>query len=204
MRALLICIFLFNLPSIAMASSCEDSEVYSEALLKSAITHLLDSYSANAVKQPVEKCSAGPGALWSLTLAPHEEDEHFRYYRVVRCTPQADKSASGAMQCSSQEGRRFKYNGQHIDASADGEIAEFERVLDCFSEALRGGKVKISKYNSLLDSKLSIPLGVKTDISAIAAQPQFQRYTVKVMNNQYRFSVELDKEYGCFIEPLRS
>ena len=204
MRLFFTCLLLFGLPSIAAASSCEDSEIYTEALLTTAIEHLQETYGAEALKQPVEKCSAGPGALWRLALAGHEEDEHFQYYRVVSCTPAPQKTANLALQCKSSEARRLKYQGQLIDTSSDGDAVDFIHALDCFNEALRAGKVKVSKYNSLLDTYLSIPLTSSKDISAISAQPQFQRYTVKALNNRYRFSVELDKEFGCFIEPLRS
>ncbi|WP_373079145.1 hypothetical protein [Zhongshania sp.] len=202
MRALFIVLVLLNLPTLALASSCEDSEIYNETLLSSAIEHLLSTYGAEAVKQPVEKCTTGPGALWRLALASHEEDEHFQYYRVVSCTP-APQDAS-ALQCRSTEGRRLKYQDQVISASNDGTATDFIHALNCFAEALSAGKIKISKYNSLLDTYLSIPLSSKQEISAIAAQPQFQRFIVKALDDRYRFSVELDKEFGCFIDPLRS
>ena len=205
MRALLIFVLLLNLPAIAVASSCEDTEIYTETLLSSAVEHLLENYGEAAVKQPVEKCSTGPGALWQLALAAHEENANFQYYRVISCTPDhTNPATSSALQCKSQEARRLKYQGQVIEASSDGDAIEFIHALDCFNEALQAGNIKISKYNSLLDSYLSIPLTSSRDISAIAAEPQFKRYTIKALANRYRFSVELDKEFGCFIEPLRS
>ena len=204
MRVYFACLILFFLPALAGASSCEDSDIYTETLLTSAIAHLLDTYGADAVKQPVEKCSSGPGAIWRLVLAAHEEDEHFRYYRVVSCTPSKEKQASSTLQCQSHDARRLKYHDQLIDTSNDGDPIELIHALDCFNEALRAGNIKISKYNALLDTNLSIPLTSSQDISAITAQPQFKRFTVKALENRYRFSVELDKEFGCFIEPLRS
>ena len=204
MRALLIFVLLLNLPAIAVASSCEDTEIYTETLLNSAVEHLLENYGEAAIKQPVEKCSTGPGALWRLALAAHEEDAHFQYYRVISCTPDRTNPAPPALQCKTQEARKLKYQDQVIDASNDGDANDFIHALNCFNEALQAGNIKISKYNSLLDSYLSIPLTSRQEISAIAAEPQFKRYTIKALANRYRFSVELDKEFGCFIEPLRS
>ncbi|WP_373091125.1 hypothetical protein [Zhongshania sp.] len=204
MRIYLACLIFFCLPALASASSCQDSDIYTESLLTSAIAHLLNTYGADAVKQPVEKCSAGPGAVWRLALAAHEEDEHFQYYRVVSCTPSQEKQASSTLQCQSLDARRLKYHDQLIDSSNDGDPIELVNVLDCFNEAIRAGNIKISKYNALLDTHLSIPLTSSQDITAISAQPQFKRFTVKALENRYRFSVELDKEFGCFIEPLRS
>jgi hypothetical protein len=204
MRVYFACLILFCLPALASASSCEDSDIYTETLLTSAIAHLLNTYGADAVKQPVEKCTSGPGAIWHLALAAHEEDEHFQYYRVVSCTPSKEKRATSTLQCQSQDARRLKYRGQLLDTLSEGDPVELVHALDCFNEALRAGNIKISKYNALLDTNLSIPLTSSQDISAISAQPQFKRFTVKALANRYRFSVELDKEFGCFIEPLRS
>jgi hypothetical protein len=113
--------------------------------------------------------------------------------------------------CKSSEGRKIKYRGTAIDIDTalsdtnydNKQTKNYVLALNCFKQGLQAGKVKIPKYNQLLDTTLSIPLAADSTINSIKVLAGFRRYIVNTTPERHRFSVELNKEYGCFIELLK-
>jgi hypothetical protein len=206
LRVLLI---LFSaMPAFVNAADCEDTDIFNEKLLVNAVSQLVTRYGPKATSQAIYSCESGPGAKRLIKLAAHEQDDKFTYYRMVSCDL---NSSTEQIACEASEGRRIKYHDATIDtdnATDDKSVDETQtknslQALDCFSQGLQAGTVKIRKYNRLLDTNLDIPLALDTTINSINVLPGFRRYIVNVAPQQYRFSIELDKEYGCFIEPLK-
>ncbi|MBW2942136.1 hypothetical protein [Zhongshania aquimaris] len=199
---------LLSSPTISFAADCEDREIFTGELLTRAITQLVQNYGESASKQAISRCESGPGSKRQIKLAAHEQDDNFTYYRMVSCD---QGRAADDVSCKASEGRRIKYQGTTIDTdSAAGDsdknakfTENYLRALDCFSAGLQAGTVKARKYNRLLDTTLDIPLPVDSVINSIHLLPGFQRYIINAGAEHFRFSVELDKEYGCFIEVLK-
>ena len=202
-----IACLLLILPAFSFAADCEDSDIFDEKLLSTAIMQLVKSYGAAASKQTIASCESAPGTR-SIKLNAHEQDEHYTYYRMVNC---ATGNEASEISCKSAEGRRIKYRDTTIDTDkASDDIAFNEQqtsnyiaALDCFHQGLQAGTVKVRKYNRLLDTSLDIPLAINSEINSIKLLPGFKRYIVTATPERSRFSVELDREYGCFIEPLK-
>ncbi|MFT6551540.1 MAG: hypothetical protein ACJA1I_001580 [Zhongshania marina] len=202
----IVCLFLI-LPTLSLAADCEDRDLFDENLLSAAVTELVEAYGAKASKQTIASCESGFGTR-SIKLNAHEQDEHYTYYRMVNCVLGNDPSE---LSCESAEGRRIKYRDTTIDTDKASDDKEFNEqqtknyiaALDCFHQGLQAGTVKVRKYNRLLDTTLDIPLAVNSEINAIKILPGFKRYIVNATPERSRFSVELDREYGCFIEPLK-
>jgi hypothetical protein len=204
---LILALFLI-LPSISFAADCEDTDLFNEQLLSSAVTELVKNYGSAATKQAISSCESGPGARRQIKLGAHEQDDQFTYYRMVNCKVATESSD---VACESSEGRRIKYRGTTVDidnasndkSNTETQTKNYVLALDCFNKGLQAGTVKTRKYNQLLDTTLDIPLAVDSVINSINLLPGFRRYTINATPEDYRFSVELDKEYGCFIEPLK-
>ena len=198
---------LLILPTLSFAADCEDTYIFNEKLLSTAVTQLVKNYGSDASKQTIASCESAPGTR-SIKLNAHEQDEYFTYYRMVNCVM---GNAASEVSCESNEGRRIKYRDTTIDTDKATDDKEFNdkqttnyiAALDCFHQGLQTGTVKARKYNRLLDSTLDIPLAVNSEINSIKILPGFKRYIVNATPERSRFSIELDKEYGCFIEPLK-
>jgi hypothetical protein len=199
-QTLALLLFSILVPKLGLAADCQDPEIFNAAVLSSAATHLVEHYGTEAAQRPVESCEYGPGAVWRLSLAAHQQDEDFVYYPLLRCTP--DAKQADAITCHSHLARRIKYANKLIDTDDSGDADELRRSLACFSQAIQAGKVKIQRYNSLLDTTLSIPIKIGSKITSIYGRGEYQSYEVSVLRKPYRFSVTLNKEFGCFIEPL--
>jgi hypothetical protein len=199
---------LFVMPSISLAADCQDSDIFSEQLLSKAIIELVQNFGAAASAQAISSCEVGPGRQRQIKLSDHEQDQEFSYYRMITCEVNADPDE---ISCERGEGRKIKYRGTTIDTDTalsntsydDKQSKNYVVALDCFKQALQVGKVKIRKYNQLLDTTLNIPLAADSTINSIKVLAGFRRYIVNTTPERHRFSVELNKEYGCFIEPLK-
>ena len=202
----IVCLFLI-LPTLSLAADCEDRDLFDENLLSAAVTELVEAYGAKASKQTIASCESGFGTR-NIKLNAHEQDEHYTYYRMVNCVMGNEASE---LSCESAEGRRIKYRDTTIDTDKASDDKEFNEqqtknyiaALDCFHQGLQAGTVKVRKYNRLLDTTLDIPLATNSEINAIKILPGYKRYIVNATPERSRFSVELDREYGCFIEPLK-
>ncbi|CAA0110289.1 Uncharacterised protein [Zhongshania aliphaticivorans] len=195
-------------PTSSFAANCEDSEIFTEQLLSKAVQELVQHFGIEASKRPIASCESGPGTQRKIKLSDHEQDEFFTYYNMVSCHT---NTSAQEVSCNSSEGRRIKYQDTTIDTDRaltvkndnEKQIANYMLALDCFTQGLQAGTVKTRKYNRLLDTTLDIPLAADTVINSINMLPGFRRYTINASANHHRFSVELDREFGCFIEPLK-
>jgi hypothetical protein len=202
------CALLFIMPNISLSADCQDSDIFSEHLLSEAIAELVQDFGIAASTQAISSCEIGPGRQRQIKLSDHEQDEEFSYYRMLSCKVNTNPDE---ISCKSSEGRKIKYRGTAIDTDTalsntsydDKQTKNYVLALNCFKQGLQAGKVKIRKYNRLLDTTLNIPLAADSTINAIKALAGFRRYLVNTTPERHRFSVELDKEYGCFIEPLK-
>ena len=193
-----IACLLLILPTFSFAADCEDSDIFDEKLLSTAVMQLVNSYGAEASKQTIASCENAPGTR-SIKLNAHEQDEHYTYYRMVNCVTGNEASE---ISCESAEGRRIKYRDTTIDTDKASDDKEFNEqqtnnyiaALDCFHQGLQAGTVKVRKYNRLLDTTLDIPLATNSEINSIKILPGFKRYIVNATPERSRFSVELDRE----------
>lgn len=198
-------LLMATLSTPSFASQCEDPSLFSEAVLSAAIEHIASTPSTESKATPVERCWVNtrmPNTRF-IELAAQQEDSDFSYHRLIRCVNAAGPKELPHIHCSSGQSRRLKYRDLLIASSDHGEAEGLRKALDCFGEQLRTGKVLTAKYNALLDTTLMIPLSASSAIHRIQAQVGFQQYQIDTGDSNWRFAVELDREYGCFIEEIR-
>ncbi|MGJ8687032.1 MAG: hypothetical protein ACSHWQ_06105 [Spongiibacteraceae bacterium] len=198
-------LLMATLSGPSVANQCEDQSLFSEAVLSAAIEHIASTPSSESKATPVDRCwvNTRMPKMRFIELAAQQEDSEFSYHRLIRCVNAAGPKELPYIHCSSGQSRRLKYGDLLIASGDHGEAEGLRKTLDCFSAQLRTGKISTAKYNALLDTTLTIPLSADSAIHRIQALPGFQQYQIDAGNNDWRFAVELDREYGCFIEEIR-